>query len=175
MEKVLFFTNPGGLRSTTQTLPATRLVNIIHTANAAQDLGFPIPIKPPPDTGPTLAALSRQLDPSIQPLQDWIRVPILLLTATSPHTSSKWWHDHVAYKTLDNLQTTAIGRDIPRLKSTATGHGSAWMSAIPSATHCTIIQPAYYKLAMRWWLGLPLSVNAPSCLATPQPTHLATT
>ena len=50
----------------------------------------------------------------------------------------------------------AQGRDISRISSQTNGFGATWMAARPSNANKTIIPPHYYKLSLKWWLGLPV-------------------
>jgi hypothetical protein len=58
-----------------------------------------------------------------------------------------------------------VGRDIPRLLSQKSGHGSAWMEARPSLTNQTSIASHLYRLGLKWWLGLPIVPANTVCTA----------
>jgi hypothetical protein len=80
----------------------------------------------------------------------------LICGATKVHKQQKWWSEAIGRKEMDFLLNHSSPRDQARLLEQATGVVSAFVSVPPSEPLKTIFHPHTYRLALWWWLGLPL-------------------
>ena len=119
----------------------------------------------PPDLPFVIQRLAHYLGSEIEPVKSWLADPSQSLAPASPHNQPRWWSDHIHSALKDSLLGHSSGRDVTRLASQSNGEGACWMTVVPSAARCTLISPAIYRLAVCWWLGLPVGSNlvCPAC------------
>jgi hypothetical protein len=76
--------------------------------------------------------------------------------ATSDHRRQKWWSEAIGGKAMERLLDHSTPRDQARLLEQANGVGASFMIVPPSEPLQTVFSPDTYRLALRWWLGVPL-------------------
>lgn len=108
----------------------------------------------PADTGPCLATLRSLLGEEVQPLKDWASDPARLFRASSKEAAQQAWQERLAVTRRRTFLTVGTHRDLCR-KALQTSTAGAWLSSLPNATE-TEFEHCDYKVALQWWLGLPL-------------------
>ena len=69
-----------------------------------------------------------------------------------------FWCEKMQQFRLERFLSRCSGRDLVRLQCQQSPSIGAWLSAIPSRALGLEISPAIYRILLRWWLGLPLSI-----------------
>ena len=85
----------------------------------------------------------------------------------------KWWSELLGKATASKLLDAIPPRDQARLLEQSNGFGSGFMAATPNQQLHTAFTSAQYRLALKWWLGMPLvhGTNAvyPGCQGAVDP------
>ena len=107
------------------------------------------------------------LGPNFDPLTTWVGNPELLATADLQHCRQQWWAERLGKKRMHSLLDAVSPRDQNRLLEQATGLGSCFMAVTPSVPLHTNIPSDTYRMALKWWLGVPIiehdPQNPPTC------------
>ena len=69
-----------------------------------------------------------------------------------------FWCEKMQQFRFEKLLSHCSGRDLVRLLCQQSPSIGAWLSAIPSRALGLEISPAVYRILLRWWLGIPLSI-----------------
>ena len=118
---------------------------------------------------PVLEELHATLGVNWDPVTTWRGRPDHIVGATADHKRQKWWSEAMGRQVMTRLLDTSSPRDQARLLDQANGLGTSFMSVPPSEALKTIFHPDTYRLALRWWLGVPLlaadgsKVSCPGC------------
>ena len=72
----------------------------------------------------------------------------------------KWWSDALGKRAVLTLLGQLPTRDQARLLEQQNWIGVAFMTTAPGTALHTTIQPDQYRLGLKWWLGLPLILEA---------------
>jgi hypothetical protein len=86
--------------------------------------------------------------------------------AEPAHRRQKWWAEQVGKQRILKLLDNASPRDQARLLEQAGGLGTCFMGVIPNTNLFTLIPSDTYRLALRWWLGMPILEHTPETLVT---------
>lgn len=162
-----------GLRIASRVRPAARISALASFySEGAKAVGIP-DYAAQPRAGwlmPPMTELRACLGSNFDPLSAWMGTLSSLTTAGQDHRKQKWWSEAIGKRVMQDLlgRPSVSARDQARLLEQANGLGSSFMSVPPNAALHTIIYPDDYRLALKWWLGLPLlelpqSARCPGC------------
>ena len=119
------------------------------------------------DLGPVILNLQATFGTDYDPLKDWAADLSRVGCCQVEHTSQKWWTRQWGETKLRSLRKDATGRDSARLAAQSEGLGSAWMQVVHLDEGTGRIDPAEYRLGLKWLLGVP--IIPADCVGTPCP------
>lgn len=102
-----------------------------------------------------ITALQRSLGANVQPLKDWLADDGQIRHCSVREKSQQHWQDKLFVLAKQSLCTSATVRDRCRL-AMQSGHSGAWLGCTPNRMEGTHMDHVDYKLALQWWLGLPI-------------------
>lgn len=139
--------------------PAARAAALINLQmNGTASVGVPpeVLLCPAPDLHATLARLQAQLGPNMDPLAGWIDGTTTLASATTDHTTQRWWAEQVFESLSRRHDASGSVRDRTRLACQKGPIATGWLCALPNKALRTDIPDSEFRLLLRWWLGLPI-------------------
>jgi hypothetical protein len=158
--------NGGGIKNPAVLEFAARVASSVgFQQQAAAAIGVPQALiaRPLPDFTQVLQALSFQLGPNFDPVQEWLATAhVDLQSADKPYATQKWWAEHVYEELADRLPGLGTVRDQARLAVQRNVLGAAWLDC-PTKRG---IPDDEFKVLLRWHLGipiLPIGVQLPPC------------
>ena len=95
------------------------------------------------------------LGPEVQPLKDWNNNPSSVRLASVRECQSQGWQQRISAQLYKTWKQKGSQRDNCR-KALQTPNSAAWLNATPSSYHGTRFGHNDYRLALQWWLGLPI-------------------
>ena len=173
-----------GLRVPTRIRPAARISALTSFyTKTAEAVGIPEAARATCSAWimPPLQDLQNQLGANFDPITSWMGQHNRLTNADPHHMRQKWWSSAIGKQQMTTLLDSVGARDQVRILEQTNSIGSSFMSVPPSPGLHTIIPADEYRLAVKWWLGLPLleephRSRCPGCHALVDPfgDHLLT-
>ena len=159
------------MRGASRIRPAARIAALAtFYSGGAAGVGIPDWARTPRSEwlSPVLHDLRTTLGANFDPVTSWIGRLDLIGQATAEQRKQKWWSDAPGKRMMITLLDGASPRDQTRLLEQANGIGHAFMCVPPSKPLHTVIPSDEYRLAMKWWLGIPLiedkrGLRCPGC------------
>jgi hypothetical protein len=109
-----------------------------------------------PDFASAVRAMAFTLGPEFDPLKSWGTDPSLVSKADMTHSQQRWWGDRWHKARAKQLPVGAPARDQARMALQLAQRGAAWLSINPSSGQGTELNNDECRLALRFWLGMPL-------------------
>jgi hypothetical protein len=109
---------------------------------------------------PVLQELAGRLGPNFDPVARWLGCVESIAKADKEHMQQKWWSEALGKRAVLNLLDQLPPREQSRLLEQQNTVGVAFMTTAPSTALHTTIQSDQYRLGLKWWLGMPLILDA---------------
>jgi len=156
------------MRSPLFVRPAARMSALARFhSRGAEDINLPAAARSLLATNnlPVVQELQSLLGHNFDPLPQWVQKPERLHHADPTHRQQSWWSAALGKKAMTKLLDATSPRDQCRLLEQSTGIGHAFMAVPPVASLGHTIPTHKYRLALKWWLGLPILTEPglPSC------------
>ena len=151
-----------GLRCPTLIRPAARMAALVGFYNDGGDrIGVPQFAKQLNSSWvlPVITELHRKLGPNFDPLPRWQGDIQAILHADEKHMQQSWWTESLGKKAMTDLLDISSPRDQCRLLEQSNSVGSAFMAITPSSALHTTFSSDLYRLGLKWWLGMPITVQ----------------
>ena len=152
-----------GIRSPLSIRPAARIAALAtyHTSGADR-IGAPHYARQVSAAlvTPVLQELAARLGPNFDPVARWLGSLESISKADREHTQQRWWSDALGKKAVLTLLDQLPPREQARLLEQQNSIGVAFMTTAPSTALHTSISSDQYRLGLKWWLGMPLILEA---------------
>jgi hypothetical protein len=142
-----------------QVLPG-RLSAIVSYLKDREDGHCPVPDQVrqtvPPDFVAILTDARAELGASVEPLSSWVANPLTAATASHRDSTQQKWADQLWQRQFRTWKTTGSHRELCR-KALQTPNTASWLSCSPNANDNTLFEHCDYKVALQWWMGVPIA------------------
>ena len=109
----------------------------------------------PSDLKTHVELLRAILGPEVQPLKEWALEHTKCVHASARESTQQHWAEKLTLQRIKEWKDSGSQRDLCR-KALQGPTTAAWLSSLPSASPHTQFEHCDYKIAMQWWLGMPL-------------------